>query len=77
MTAKTLVDAKQGEEVTIKALTHDGNTDLRRHLLGMGFVKGSTIKMEKIAPLGDPIKFKIKGYSVCLRKEEAKNILIE
>ncbi len=77
MATKTLVDAKQGEEVTIKALTHEGDTDLRRHLLGMGFVKGSTIKMEKVAPLGDPIKFKIKGYSVCLRKEEAKNILIE
>ncbi len=77
MSEKTLLDAKAGEEVTIKALNNDGDADLRRHLLGMGFVKGSKIKMEKVAPLGDPIKFKVKGYSVCLRKDEAKNIEIE
>lgn len=77
MAKRTLLDAKPGEEVVIKSLNHDGDTDLRRHLLGMGFVKGSKIKMEKVAPLGDPVKFKIKGYSVCLRKEEAKNIEIE
>lgn len=77
MSVKTLVDAKAGEEVTIKSLNNDGDAELRRHLLGMGFVKGSKIKMEKVAPLGDPIKFKVKGYSVCLRKDEAKNIEIE
>ena len=77
METKTLLDAQPGEEVIIKSLNEDGDVDLRRHLLGMGFVKGSKIKMERIAPLGDPIKFKIKGYSVCLRKEEAKNIEIE
>ena len=31
----------------------------------------------EVAPLGDPIEFKIKGYDVCLRKEEAKNIIVE
>lgn len=77
METKTLLDAQPGDEVTIKSLNDEGDVDLRRHLLGMGFVKGSKIKMERIAPLGDPIKFKIKGYSVCLRKEEAKNIEIE
>ncbi len=77
METKTLLDAQPGEEVTIKSLNDEGDVDLKRHLLGMGFVKGSKIKMERIAPLGDPIKFKIKGYSVCLRKEEAKNIEIE
>lgn len=77
METKTLLDAQPGEEVIIKSLNEEGDVDLRRHLLGMGFVKGSKIKMERIAPLGDPIKFKIKGYSVCLRKEEAKNIEIE
>lgn len=77
MSVKTLLDAQPNEEVTIKSLNSNGDSDLRRHLLGMGFVKGSKIKMEKPAPLGDPIKFKIKGYSVCLRKDEAKNIEIE
>ena len=69
---KSLLDVNAGDEVTI-----GGNTDLKRHLLGMGFVRGSKIKIQKVAPLGDPIEFKIKGYDVCLRKEEAKNIIVE
>jgi len=74
MASKTLIDLKPGEEGTILSYNNIGDEDLKRHLLSMGFVKGSKIKMEKVAPLGDPIKFQIKGYSICLRKEEAKNI---
>ena len=43
----------------------------------MGLVKGAKIKKEKIAPLGDPIKFKLKDCLICLRKEEAKQIEVE
>ena len=57
---------------------HDsGNVSLRRHLLGMGFVKGAEITIKKVATLGDPIEMSIKGYDVCLRKDEAKYIEVE
>ena len=74
---KSLLDVNAGDEVTIVKYNDGGNTDLKRHLLGMGFVRGSKIKIQKVAPLGDPIEFKINGYDVCLRKEEAKNIIVE
>ena len=74
---KSLLDVNAGDEVTIVKYNDGGNTDLKRHLLGMGFVRGSKIKIQKVAPLGDPIEFKIKVYDVCLRKEEAKNIIVE
>lgn len=74
---KSLLDVNAGDEVTIVKYNDGGNTDLKRHLLGMGFVRGSKIKIQKVAPLGDPIEFKIKWYDVCLRKEEAKNIIVE
>lgn len=74
---KSLLDVNAGDEVTIVKYNDGGNTDLKRHLLGMGFVRGSKIKIQKVAPLGDPIEFKIKGYDVYLRKEEAKNIIVE
>lgn len=77
MASKTLYDIKKGDEVIIKGLNSDISVELRRHLLGMGLVKGAKIKREEIAPLGDPIKFKIKGYSVCLRGDEAKLIEVE
>ena len=74
---KSLLDVNAGDEVTIVKYNDGGNTDLKRHLLGMGFVRGSKIKIQKVAPLGDPIEFKITGYDFCLRKEEAKNIIVE
>lgn len=77
MTNKRLSELKPGEEGTIVSYGDKGDANLKRHLLGMGFVKGSKVKVEKVAPLGDPIKFQVKGYSVCLRNEEAKNILVE
>ena len=50
---------------------------MRRHLLGMGFVKGAEITVKKVATFGDPIEMSVKGYSVCLRKDEAKNIEVK
>lgn len=44
---KTLKDAKPGETVTIVKYHESGDVDLRRHLLGMGFVKGAKIQIKK------------------------------
>ncbi|MCC7554406.1 MAG: ferrous iron transport protein A [Methanobacteriaceae archaeon] len=77
MVSRKLNELHPGEEGTILSFSNQGDVGLKRHLLGMGFVKGSKIKVEKVAPLGDPIKLQLKGYSICLRKDEAKNIEVE
>lgn len=74
---RTLNDVKPGETVKLVKYHNTGDVDLRRHLLGMGFVKGVDITIKKVATLGDPIEMNVKGYDVCLRKDEAKNIEIE
>ena len=74
---KILSDVKPGETVTLVKYHDTGDVDLRRHLLGMGFVRGAQIRVKQVASLGDPIEMTIKGYDVCLRKEEAKNIEVE
>jgi Fe2+ transport system protein FeoA len=43
----------------------------------MGLVSGSDIEMQRVAPLGDPIEIKVKGYNLSLRKEEAASIQVE
>ena len=43
----------------------------------MGCVPGEIIKVEKIAPLGDPISIAVAGYSLSLRLDEAENIFVE
>lgn len=49
----------------------------RRRMMDMGLVTGSEVEVVRVAPLGDPIEFIVKGYSLSLRKSEAKNITVE
>ncbi len=74
---RTLKDVKPGETVTIVKYHDTGDSGLKRHLLGMGFVKGAELKIKKVATLGDPIELSVKGYDICLRKDEAENIEVE
>jgi len=59
----------------ISILNLDENLKLR--LLELGLVKDTIIKIKKISPLKDPIDIEIRGYELCLRLNEAKNILVE
>ncbi len=72
---KILSELTQGQKGKIIALNGQGG--LKKHLMEMGFVRGAEVKIGRVAPLGDPVEIKIKGYSISLRKEEAQNIEIE
>jgi len=50
---------------------------VKRRLMDMGVLIGEEVKVEKIAPLGDPIEVTVKNYSLSLRKKEAVEILVE
>ena len=50
---------------------------LKRRLMDMGLVPGETVKVTKVAPLGDPIEITVKSYSLSLRKKEAEGIAVE
>ena len=64
-----------GEEATIVEVGGEGG--LRQHFLDMGVIPKATIQLMKYAPMGDPLEFKIHGYELTLRKEEAVNITIK
>lgn len=49
----------------------------RRRYLEMGFVRGEVVQVERVAPLGDPIEYRLKGYHISLRRADAQNILVE
>ena len=67
---------KRGEQGKVISLQND-NKALRRRLLDMGITKGVKIEIKKIAPLGDPIEVKIRGYELCLRKADMAEIMVE
>jgi DtxR family transcriptional regulator, Mn-dependent transcriptional regulator len=71
----TLGSLKPGDKATIVKITSQGS--IRRRLLDMGATKGTVVEIERIAPLGDPIDVKIKGYHLSLRKEEAEHIQVQ
>ncbi|MCD4719921.1 MAG: FeoA domain-containing protein [Desulfobacula sp.] len=70
-----LSQMKTGQEGVIRKVTGEGV--LRRRLLEMGINRGSTIYVEKYAPLQDPLELVIKGYHISLRVHEAANIFVE
>jgi Fe2+ transport system protein FeoA len=72
---KSLSDLKPGEKGKITKI--GGSGAIRCRLLDMGTTTGTEVKVERVAPLGDPIDIKIKGYHCSLRKKEAKNIEVE
>lgn len=64
-----------GQEAVIKTVGGEGS--LRYRLLDMGLIPKTTIRVEKVAPLGDPIELRVRGYALSLRKEDARNITVE
>ncbi|SHM46788.1 Fe2+ transport system protein FeoA [Chitinophaga sp. CF418] len=63
-----------GKSAVITSFEKD---DLHIKLMEMGCVPGETVKVEKIAPLGDPISIMVAGYNLSLRKTEADFIWVE
>lgn len=53
-----------------------GDADLRRRLLEMGFCNGANVEVVRRAPLGDPIEFRLRGYCLSLRSEQAQHVQI-
>ncbi|AGB03757.1 FeoA family protein [Methanoregula formicica] len=49
---------------------------VRRRLFALGFVPGAPIESVRAAPLGDPVEYRIKGYCISLRKEDARLITV-
>ncbi len=70
-----LSSLKPGEKAEVVKIQHKGT--FRKRILEMGVTTGAVLMVERMAPLGDPVDIKIRGYHLSLRKEETKNILVK
>ena len=69
-----LSELKTGERgVIVKVNGHGG---FRKRIIEMGFIKGKTVEVLLNAPLQDPVKYKLMGYEVSLRRQEAEMIQV-
>lgn len=69
-----LSDLQPGDEAFVSSVRASGS--IRQRLLEMGFVRGASVRIEKLAPLGDPMELVIKGYHLSLRREEGRCIVV-
>lgn len=71
----TVYDLKVGEKGIINNIY--GNEKLAKRLLALGCINETEIEVKKIAPLGDPILVRFRGFDLAIRKSDAKNISLK
>ncbi len=71
----TLKEVKIGKSVNVVKVHGEGA--LRRRIMDMGITKGAKITVRKVAPLGDPIEIRVRGYELSLRKDDAEMVEVE
>jgi len=70
----TLKEILPGEYCLVKQVYAN---NLRKRIIDMGLISGTKIYVKKIAPLGDPMEIIVRGYSLTLRKSEARTIIVD
>ncbi|MBC8471836.1 MAG: metal-dependent transcriptional regulator [Planctomycetes bacterium] len=70
----TLADLKPKQKAVVVKINRQGA--IAKRLAEMGVGRGALVEVERVAPLGDPIEIKVKGYRLSLRKDEARDITI-
>ncbi|MGL4797626.1 MAG: FeoA family protein [Paraclostridium sp.] len=68
----TVYDLKVGQKGIISNIF--GNEKLTKRLLALGCIDETEIEVRKIAPFGDPIVIRFRGFDLAIRKKDAKNI---
>lgn len=68
----TLDQIAVGKEV--KIIKVGGEGQLRVRLLDMGLIPQTKVKVQKVAPMGDPIEIHLRGYELTLRKQDSARI---
>ncbi|MDO4492829.1 MAG: ferrous iron transport protein A [Clostridia bacterium] len=72
---KTLNDIGIGESAVVTRLNGEGA--VKRRIMDMGLTKHTTVRVKKVAPLGDPIELEVRGYALSIRKADAALIEVE
>ncbi len=71
----TMNDLKIGQSGTIAQVGGEGA--LRLRFLDMGLIPGTVVQLQKVAPMGDPIQIRVRGYELTLRREDASRITLK
>ena len=74
--ARRLTRLEPGVTARIVGLSPSCRGALRRRLLDLGFVRGSTVSIDLVSPMGNPVAYAVRGTAIALRHDQARYILI-
>lgn len=70
----TLDRARRGRVVIVEGV--EGGDAVARRLVDLGFRPGTEVRVDRLAPLGDPIQVRLHGYRLALRRAEARRVIV-
>lgn len=75
--SQTIADMSPGERAVIESIDpHPDAPDYHTRLTSLGLTPGTLVCMVRIAPLGDPVELRVRGFSLALRRREAAVIKV-
>lgn len=72
---RTIKELRIGETARVVKLYGEGA--VKRRIMDMGITKGTSVTLRKVAPLGDPLELRVRGYELSIRKQDAEMIEVE
>ncbi len=72
----TLKDLQVSEHARVTDYA-PGGVAYRRKLLAMGLIPGTELTVTRVAPMGDPVEIRVRGYALSVRREEAAALEVE
>ncbi|MCL4182572.1 MAG: ferrous iron transport protein A [Burkholderiaceae bacterium] len=71
-----LKELRIGDRARVLGFTEGGKA-YRRKLLSMGLTPGAELSVTRVAPMGDPVEIRVRGFALSLRKDEADALSVE
>jgi ferrous iron transport protein A len=68
----TLKDIEPGK--TVRVMKIHGEGPVKRRIMAMGITRNAEVLVRKVAPLGDPVEVRVRGYELSLRKADIDSI---
>ena len=62
---------------TVRVARVGGDFGAAQRLMDLGLIRGTSVKVIRVAPLGDPIEISLRGFMLTLRRAEAEHITVE
>lgn len=72
---RKLSELAPGERGTVAKVA--GDAEAARRLMEMGLMRGTPVEVMRLAPLGDPLEVRVRGFMLTLRRAEAEHIEVE